>query len=256
MHKAAVAVLVGVAAVACASRGDVDEMGEAVLAEVRALEEGQRLLLGRIQGNLDSLEVSSERRELTGLGELERRTGRLERLMEQIIEGLAQNNQLLADIYETQRLGGGGPVLGSPAGGGEPAGAGGVSASGAEEASQFYGMALDVYNQGLIESARGAFRDFLAQWPRHELAPDAQYMMAVTFEDEGDIGNALEEFRRLSELYPNSERAPAALYRRGMIEAERGNTALARQLFTQVESGYPNSLEAPAARRERERLGG
>lgn len=256
MIRAVVAVCLGVAAAACASRGDVDGMGESLRGEIRALEEGQRVLLDRIGGSLDSLGVASERRETTSVAELDRRIRRVETMMEQIIEGLAENSELLADIYENQRQAGAPSPLGPPVAGRGPASPGTVSSAGDEEAAQFYGMALNTYNQGLLEAARGAFRDFGAQWPRHELAPDAQYMLAVTFEDEGDIGNALEEFRRLSELYPNSDRAPAALYRRGMIEAERGNTALARQLFTQIESGYPNSLEASAARRERERLGG
>ena len=264
MHRAAVVVLLGVAAAACASRGDVDEMGESLRAEMRALEEGQRLLLERMQGGIESLETSSERRGATELGELERRTSRLEGLIEELIATSADTYQLLSDIYENQRLAGaaspiGGGAAAGPAGGVLPTVPAGVSAGaspGAEEAAQFYGLALDMYNQGLLESAREAFRTFLVEWPRDELAPDAQYMLSRTFEDDGDPGNALEEYRRLTELYPNSDRAPTALYRRGVIEAERGNTALARQLFTQVESGYPNSLEAPAARREREKLGG
>ena len=259
MVKAAVAVLLGVAAAACASRGDVEEMGDALRADIRQLEEGQNLLLDRVQGSLENLETSSERREATGRGELERRTSRLEGLIEQLIELSVDNNQLLRDIYENQRLAGAPSAVGAPPGvpgGRNPADPGPASTAAAEEASQFYGMALDTYNQGLLESARGAFRDFLVQWPRHELAPDAQYMLARTFEDDDDVGNALQEYQRLTELYPNSDRAPAALYRRGLIEAERGNTALARQLFTQIESGYPNSLEAPAASRERRKLGG
>ncbi|WP_420461851.1 tetratricopeptide repeat protein [Candidatus Palauibacter sp.] len=256
MSRAAVAVLLGVAAASCASRADVEEMGDALREDIRALEEGQRLLLDRVEGSLDNLETSSERREATGRGELERRTSRLEVLVEQNIELSTENNQLLANIYENQRLAGAPSPVGGPTGSPRPADPGPVSTSGSEEAPQFYGMALDTFNQGLLESARGAFRDFMVQWPRHELAPDAQFMLARTFEDDEDLGNALEEYRRLTELYPNSGRAPAALYRRGVIEATRGNTALARQLFTQIESGYPNSLEAPAARRERERLGG
>ena len=257
MVRAAVAVLLGVVAAACASRGDVEEMGDALREEIGTLEAGQRLLLDRMRGSLDSLEMSSERRDVTGRGELERRTSRLEGLIEQLIELSVQNNQLLGDIYENQRLAGAPSTVGVPTMRRDPAAdPGPTSSADSETATQFYGMAQDTYNQGLLESARGAFRDFLVRWPRHELAPDAQYMLARTFEDDGDAGNALREYQRLSELYPNSDRAPAALYRRGLMEAERGNTALARQLFTQIESGYPNSLEAPAARQERQKLGG
>jgi len=266
MRHAAVAVLLGVAAAACASRGDVETLGDALRDDLAVLAEGQRQLADAVQADLESIESSSQRRETTGRGELDRLIQRIEGLFEQLIEMSAQNNQLLNDIYENQRRQGSPSPMGFPgsAGAGPPA-AGPVgtesnpdasAASGSDEASQFYALALDMYQRGNIETARDAFRDFLAVYGGHEFAPDAQYWVARTYEDAEDPGSALEEYRRLTELYPDSSRAPAALFRRGMIEAGRGNTAVARRLFSQIESGYPNSPEAPEARRERERLGG
>jgi len=264
VSKAAVAVLLGVAAAACASRGDVETMGDALRDEIAGLAEGQRRLAEALQADLESIESSSQRRETTGRGEFERLIGRVEDLLEQVIEMSAQNNQLLNDIYENQRRPGtlspmdlpgradAGPPVAGPAGEeSNPAGA-----SGSDVASQVYALALDQYQRGNLETARDAFRSFLDVYGGHEFAPDAQYWVARTYEDAEDPGGALEEYRRLTELYPDSSRAPAALFRRAMIEAGRGNTAVARRLFVQIESGYPNSPEAPEARRERERLGG
>ncbi len=265
MKKAAVAVLLGVAAAACASRGDVETLGDALREEIAGLAEGQRLLGEAVQADLESIESSSQRRETTGRGELERLISRVEDLFEQMIEMSAQNNQLLNDIYENQRrLGSPSPMGGfpGPADAGPPA-AGTTAAesnpaagAGSDVAAQVYALALDMYQRGNLETARNAFRDFLAVYGGHEFAPDAQYWVARTYEDQEDPGGALEEYRRLTELYPDSSRAPAALFRRAMIEAGRGNTAVARRLFVQIESGYPNSPEAPEARREREKLGG
>ncbi|WP_419937981.1 tetratricopeptide repeat protein [Candidatus Palauibacter sp.] len=266
MRKAAVAVLLSVAAAACASRGDVETMGDALRDEIAGLAEGQRRLADAVQADLESIESSSERRETTGRGEVERLIRRIEGFFEQLIEMSAQNNQLLNDIYEIQRRLGTPSPMGfpAPAGEGPPAGGrtvteanpGPAAASGSEEASQFYELALDMYQRGNLETARDAFRDFLAVYGGNEFAPDAQYWVARTYEDADDPGGALEEYRRLTELYPDSSRAPAALFQRAMIEAGRGNTAVARRLFAQIESGYPNSPEAPEARREREKLGG
>lgn len=264
MRNAAVAVLLGVAAAACASRGDVETLGDGLRDEIAALAEGQRQLAEAVQADLQSIESSSERRETTGRGELDRLIQRIEGLFEQLIEMSAQNNQLLNDIYENQRRLGAPSPMGFPGSAGPPAAdpVGAESnpdasaASESDEASQFYALALDMYQRGNIETARDAFRDFLAVYGGHEFAPDAQYWVARTYEDAEDPGSALEEYRRLTELYPDSSRAPAALFQRAMIEAGRGNTAVARRLFAQIESGYPNSPEAPEARRERERLGG
>ncbi len=259
MKRAAVVVLVGVAAAACASRGDVETMGDSLREEIAGLAEGQRRLAEAVQADLESIESSSQRRETTGRGELDRLIGRIEGLFEQIIEMSAQNNQLLNDIYENQsRLASPSPTsFPGPADAGPPTAESNPAAGSASgEASQFYALALDMYQRGNLETARDAFRNFLAVYPGHEFAPDAQYWVARTYEDEEDPGGALEEYRRLTELYPDSSRAPAALFRRAMIEAGRGNTAVARRLFVQIESGYPNSPEAPEARREREKLSG
>ena len=264
MQRAAVAVLLGLAAAACASRGDVETMGDALRDEIAILAEGQRELVEAIRAELETIESSSERRETTGRGELERLVGQLERAIQQQNDHAVQNNQLLNDIYEILSRSAPPSPMGFPgsadAGPPVPGPAdpqdGTAATTGSEEASQFYGLALDMYQRGNLETARDAFENFLAAHGGHELAPDAQYWVARTYEDAEDPGNALEEYRRLTELYPDSGRAPAALFRRAMIEASRDNTAVARRLFAQIESGYPNSPEAEEARREREKLGG
>jgi len=175
---------------------------------------------------------------------------RLEDLFDQVLEITEQNNQRLNDLYEAQ-VSRSSAARRAPMADAEPS-----RAAGNEEPSQFYAMALEMYNRGNLETARGAFRNFLIENGDHELAPDAQYYVARTFEDAEDVGSALAEYQRVTELYPDSNRAPAALYRRGVIEAARGNTALARQLFSQVENGYSNSPEAMLARQELEKLSG
>ena len=264
MQRAAVAVLLGVAAAACASRGDVETMGDALRDEIAILAEGQRELVEAIRADLETIESSSERRETTGRGELERLVGRLERVIQQQNDHAVQNNQLLNDIYEIlSRSGPPSPMgltglsdAGPPAQGTADPDDGTAVTSGPEDAFQGYELALDMYQRENFETARDAFRRFLAQYGDDVYAPDAQYWLAMTYEKTEDPGNALEEYRRLTDLYPDSNRAPAALLRRGVIEAMRGNTAVARRLFTQIESGYPNSPEAPQATEELRKLGG
>jgi len=247
MRVPAAVVLLGVAAAGCASKADVETMGDSLRTDMEEIRAGQELLLAQVRGGLDSLDAAGMRRESTNRGEIERRVARLEDLMAELLEIASQNNQLLNDLYESRVSSSGAPAsVASP----------GSSSLGSDEPSAFYAMALDMYNRGNLETARGAFRSFLAENGDHELAPDAQYYVARTYEDEDDIGNALTEYQRVTELYPDSNRAPAALYRRGLIEVARGNTAIARRLFTQVESGYANSPEAPLARQELQKLGG
>lgn len=249
MRTPVVAVLLGIAATGCASKSDVDTMGESLRADIASIEEGQRRLLSQLAGGLESLEASDTQRETTGRAEFDRRLGQLESLYEQLLDLTTQNNQLLNDLIQNQ-----GSVSARPMRPSQDTSSG--PELGSDEPSQFYGMALDQYTRGNYATARDAFANFLSENGDHELAPDAQYYLARAYQDEGDVGRALTEYERVTELYPNSSRSPAALYSRGQIMVEQGNTAVARRLFTQVESGYPNSPEAPLAAEERRRLGG
>ncbi len=249
MRTPAVVMLLSVAAAGCASKADVEVLGDSVRSDMEEIRAGQAQLLNQVRGGLDSLDAAGLRRETTGRGEFERRVARLEDAMEELLEIASQNNQLLNDLYQNRTASAGNP------GRSQPMDTGRIQSLGQDEPSQFYGLALEQFTLGNYETARGAFRNFLTEHGSHDLAPDAQYYIARTYEDANDVGNALAEFQRVTELYPNSNRAAAALYRRGLLEVARGNTAIARRLFTQVEAGYANSPEAPLARQELAKLG-
>lgn len=254
MRGPAVVVLLGVLTAGCATRADVETLGDSLRADLEEIQEGNARLLAQIRGGLDSLELAESRRESTGRGEFERRVSRLEDMMDQLLEVTSQNNQLLNDLYQNQMAGGRARPGARPAG--PVSGPVGDPALGTDEPSAFYAMALQQFRNGNLEAARGALEDFLTENPNHELAPEALYYVGRTWEEAGDIGNALAQYQRVTERYPDASRASTALYRRGLIEAGRGNTALARQLFQQILSGYPNNPEAELARDELEKLGG
>ena len=249
MRTPAVVVLLSVAAAGCASKSDVEMLGDSVRTDLEEIRVGQAQLLNQVRGGLDSLDAAGMRRESTGRGEFERRVARLENLMDELLEITGQNNQLLNDLYENRVTSSGGTSR--P----QQMNSGSIGNVGQDEPSQFYGLALEQFTLENYETARGAFRDFLTQHGDHDLAPDAQYYIARAYEEDDDVGNALAEYQRVTELYPNSNRAAAALYRRGLLEVERGNIAIARRLFTQVGAGYANSPEAPLARQELLKLG-
>ncbi len=261
MRGPAIALGLAFAAAGCATKADVQTLETSMVQEMSQIRDDLGRLLNQMQAALDSLDAAEARRATTGRGELDRRVRRLEDAMAELLEVSTQNGQILDDLLHrvssgstlAPPRGGAGPAGLSSPGGAEPP----VTTTGDEaSATQFYALALEQFRTGNLETARGAFEDFLAQFPRHELAPDAQFYLAQTWEQGGDRAMALLEYARVTELYPDSNRAPSALYRRGLLEVEAGNTALARRLFTQVESGYPNSPEAPLARQELQKLGG
>ena len=256
MSRPALIALFAFVAAGCATKADVQSLETSLVEEMSQVRDDQLRLLAQMQTAVDSLDAAEARRASTGQGETARRTRQLEDAISELLEIVSQNNQLLNDVLaqrSASRASPTSPMPGSTNIGEDPSAPG---IQGADSATQFYAIALEEFRRGNLETARGALEEFLAQYPGHELAPDAQYHIARTYEDGGDVAMALTEYQRVTELFPNSNRAPTSLWRRGLIEAERGNTAIARRLFTQIESGYPNSPELPLARQELENLGG
>lgn len=247
-RRLAVVALALLAGAGCATKSDVQELERSVVDQLRQLEDQQDRLADRIGLAFDSLS-EQERRQLTGRGELARRFDELADLMAQVLGLVAQNHQLLSEGRAAGTdvrpgVGGGGPGGGAPAGGAAPA----------DEPTTFYNAALSQYNRGAYGTARSGFEDFLANYPEHELAPDAQYFLAETYAAEEAYGRALEEFSEVWERWSDHPRAASALYRSGVMEVERGRLDDGRAFFERVLAGYPNSAEAPLAEDQLARL--
>lgn len=234
---------------ACATKGDVASLQTTIVQQMEEDRAQRDSLIAEIQSLrsvlLDSLNVQ-QRRDISGRVDLQRQIQDLNTAL----------NQLMALTGETQRQlarleGRDGPGATT-----RDAGAVDVESEGSADARDLYDAAVRQFQRGSFETARTGLDEFLAQFPSHELAPDAQYYRAETYAEAGDLDTALEEYARVLELYPNSRRAPTALYKSGRIELERGNTDDARTFFNRVVQGYPGSDEVELARRELARLGG
>ncbi len=256
MRVPALVVSLALAGAGCATKADVQTLESSMTEDLGQIRDDQRVLLRQLQEAVDSLDAANSRRASMEQGELGRRVTRLEDALAEVLEVVTQNNQLLNDLYgaasSAAPMAGQGATPMRPST--EPAFTPPSGSGGADAASQFYSLALDQYQSGNLETARAGFQDFLDQYPKHQLAPDAQYYIARTWEEAGDAARALTEYQRVTELYPDSNRAPAALLARGKIQAARGDIAVARRLFTQIQTGYPNSPEASLAGQELRRL--
>lgn len=257
MRRLATATLAGLLALgACSTRGDLERMEETMVAEFRELNERQDSLVREVrqlrQSVLDSLEAR-EGEALGDRGELGRRLDQLRDQLGRVAELTGQNQRTMALLREEIAAAGG--SAGGEGGAGSPDGddgdRGGDASGGSPE--QLYETALEQFRRGAHSTARSGLREFLSEFPDHELAPDAQYYVAETYARSDQPREALDAYGRVVELYPGSRRAATALYRSGVMEAERGNLEDARVYFSRVVEGYPDSDEADLAR---ERLEG
>jgi len=253
-HSAVLLGAVTLALAGCATKSDMAELRNTVTGEFEAERSQREALIAEIQELravlLDSLNVQ-QRRDITGRVDLQRQIQDLNTNLAQLIELTGQTQRNLA-LMSVSPVDSAGTVGARP----QDAAAGTEAVTAAPgDPQDLYEAALRQFRRGSYGTAREALDQFIAEYPNHELAPDAQYFRAESFAEEGDADMALNEYARVLELYPNSRRAPTALYKSGLLELRRGNVDDARTFFNRVVQGFPDSDEFELARRELERLG-
>lgn len=114
--------------------------------------------------------------------------------------------------------------------------------------NQLYTMALDQLRRGSTSAARAGFTDFLAQYPQHERAGDAQYYIAETLERDTKPVDAEAAYLSVYTRFPRSEKAPTAMFKRATLLRAQSKPDRARDVLDLLVKTYPRSDEADLAR--------
>jgi len=113
-----------------------------------------------------------------------------------------------------------------------------------------YKLAFDQMSRGSHSTARSGFQTLLDQYPKSDLAPDAQYYIGETLQAEGNPSGADSVFSLVVSKYPSAPRAATALYKHGLFLQKAKRDSEARQAFQTVIDKYPRSDEASLAREQ------
>jgi tol-pal system protein YbgF len=115
------------------------------------------------------------------------------------------------------------------------------------DASSAYRVAVELVKSGKHEDAVAALRTFVASYPRHDYADNAQYWLGEAFYAQKDYAHALTEFRKVIEVYPRGNKVPDALLKVGYCYQATGQGEKAHAVLQQVVSLYPKSEPATLA---------
>lgn len=108
-----------------------------------------------------------------------------------------------------------------------------------------YTLARQKLDAGQVARARELLQDFLARYPKDELAPNAQYWLGETYFSEKKWNDAIVEFQRVLKEYKASDKVPDALLKIGMSFQAQGDCQNAMLFFDEVVQGHRG---APAAK--------
>jgi tol-pal system protein YbgF len=115
------------------------------------------------------------------------------------------------------------------------------------DAAGDYRVAVELVKAGKHDDAVAALRAFVARYPRHDYADNAQYWLGEAFYAQADYGRALTELRKVIEVYPRGNKVPDALLKVGYCHQAIGQTVKARAVLEQVVKLYPKSEPAMLA---------
>ena len=115
------------------------------------------------------------------------------------------------------------------------------------DAANDYRVAVELVKAGKHDEAVAALRAFIAKYPRHDYADNAQYWLGEAFYARKDYTHALTEFRTVIETYPRGNKVPDALLKVGYCYQALGQSDKARAVLEQVVNLYPKTEPAALA---------
>ena len=111
---------------------------------------------------------------------------------------------------------------------------------------QEYAAALATYRAREHGQAVLDFVDFIAKYPKHPLAGNAQYWIGEAYWAQRDYRQALVEFEKVFEH--GSAKAPDALLKIGLCHIRLNDVPRAQKAWQRVVNEYPKSEPAAMAR--------
>lgn len=113
---------------------------------------------------------------------------------------------------------------------------------------ELYDTALEDIRNERFPLAESRFLSFLMQFPKHELAGNAQYWLGEAVYGQGKYDLAISEFEKVLKKYKKSPKVPAAMLKIGFSQLEQGKKKTAVNTLNRLIKSYPKSEEADLAR--------
>jgi len=113
---------------------------------------------------------------------------------------------------------------------------------------ELYDTALEDIRNERFQLAESRFLSFLMQFPKHELAGNAQYWLGEAVYSQGKYELAISEFEKVLKKYKKSPKVPAAMLKIGFSQLEQGKKKTAVNTLNRLIKSHPKSEEADLAR--------
>jgi tol-pal system protein YbgF len=124
-----------------------------------------------------------------------------------------------------------------------------------ENPTVLYQTAYRDYQRGTYDLAIAGFRDFVAKFPKSDLADNAAYWIGESLYSPKKYRDSIAQFDLVVNDYPTSDKVPSALLKKGYAYIALGEKAQGIVQLQYVVHEHPKSPEATKAREELKKLG-
>lgn len=121
--------------------------------------------------------------------------------------------------------------------------------------NEVYNSALKDLNEKDYDLAESRFMAFLIQFPRHELAGNAQYWLGEVDYGKQQYDLAISGFQKVIENYPKSEKVAAAMLKMGYAQIEVGKKNAGIATLRKLVKEHKGTQEAKLATAKLRKLG-
>lgn len=104
-----------------------------------------------------------------------------------------------------------------------------------------YANAMQAYNNALYDEAELGFEDIIKQFPKHNLAGNAQYWLGEVYVKQGNLNKAQVAFKDGYQKYKNGNKGADSFYRLGVILANQKNINGACVVFMSFSEEFPKA---------------
>jgi tol-pal system protein YbgF len=111
-----------------------------------------------------------------------------------------------------------------------------------------YEEALDSFKQRDYERAKNLWSEFIENFTKHDLVPNAYFWLGECSYQQKEYGQAILQYQKVVEQYPKSDKIPSALLKQGLSFYKLGKSKAGKITLQRLVDKYPDS---PATQRAR-----
>jgi tol-pal system protein YbgF len=217
--------------------------------ELDQLKDSMRNLSGRVEENENLVKHSVEKdltSQDTARADLASLSSRLSK-----VEALVNQQQKYLNIDEGQQAPPSQGNAGAASAGAAPSATGGQTGAAQDSGEKYaYDSSMALYNDGKYNDAMSGFKKFLEQYPKSDLAGNAQFWIGECLMDVKDYEQAILAFEDVIKKYPKNIKVANAMLRQAIAFLEINDKTSSTVLLKKVIKQFPKSNEAKLAQKK------